>query len=113
MGWEEVGSGLATGREWVGKRLGVGWKEVGSGWKEVGSGLERGREWVGKRGWEPGQGRAGQGAGQGRAGQGAFPRHACTSISTLGLVCLVKVLGFRVCAKLREQSHMKVVQHPV
>ena len=42
MGWEEVGSGLATGREWVGKRLGVGWKEVGSG-------LERGWEWVGKR----------------------------------------------------------------
>ena len=42
MGWEEVGSGLERGREWVGKRLGVGWKEVGSG-------LERGREWVGKR----------------------------------------------------------------
>ena len=42
MGWEEVGSGLARGRERVGKRLGVGWKEVGSG-------LERGWEWVGKR----------------------------------------------------------------
>ena len=80
------------------------------GWKEVGSGLERGRGWVGSQG-RAGQGRAGQGragrAGQGRAGQsraeqGAgqgrrFPRHACTSISALGLVCLVKVLGFRVC----------------
>ena len=38
MGWEEVGSGLERGREWVGKRLGV-----------VGSGLGGGREWVGKR----------------------------------------------------------------
>ena len=72
MGWKEVGSGLERGRE---------------GWKEVGSGLERGREWVGKR----------SGVGR-RAGQGRrFPRHACTSISALGLVCLVKVLGFRVC----------------
>ena len=42
MGWEEVGSRLERGREWVGKRLGVGWKEVGSG-------LGGGREWVGKR----------------------------------------------------------------
>ena len=36
------------------------------GWEEVGSGLERGREWVGKRsgvGWEPGQGAQGR-AGQ-------------------------------------------------
>ena len=100
MGWKEVGSGLERGREWVGKRLGVGWKEVGSG-------LERGRGWVGSQGragqGRAGQGRAGQGRaeqsrGQGRAGQGRrFPRHACTSISALGLVCLVKVLGFRVC----------------
>ena len=79
MGWEEVGSGLERGREWVGKRLGVGWKEVGSG-------LERGRGWVGSQA-------RGRRAGQGRR----FPRHACTSISALGLVCLVKVLGFRVC----------------
>ena len=42
MGWEEVGSRLERGREWVGlERVGVG--------KEVGSGLERGREWVGRR----------------------------------------------------------------
>ena len=41
------------------------------GWQEVGGGLERGREWVGKRwgvGWEPGQGK-GKGKGKGRAGQ--------------------------------------------
>ena len=56
------------------------------GWKEVGSGLERGRGWVGSQA-------RGRRAGQGRR----FPRHACTSISALGLVCLVKVLGFRVC----------------
>ena len=60
MGWEEgweeagrewLGSGLERGRG-VGKRLGVGWKEAGSGLgggREFGSGLERGREWVGKR----------------------------------------------------------------
>ena len=58
------------------------------GWKEVG----------GRLGARPGQGRAGQGRTGRRAGQGRrFPRHACTSISALGLVCLVKVLGFRVC----------------
>ena len=61
MGWEEVGSGLERGREWVGKRLGVGWKEVGSG-------LERGRGWVGSQA-RAGQGRAGRRAGR-RAGQG-------------------------------------------
>ena len=33
---------MGRGREWVGKRLGVGWKEVGGG-------LGGGREWVGKR----------------------------------------------------------------
>ena len=42
--WKEVGSGLERGREWVGRRSGVGWKEVGSGLERGWSGLERGRE---------------------------------------------------------------------
>ena len=60
VGWKEVGSGLGVGSGWLERR-----RE----WEEVGSGLERGREWVGSR--ERGQGRVGQGrATQGRAGQG-------------------------------------------
>ena len=48
VGWKEVGSGLGVGSGWLERR-----RE----WEEVGSGLERGREWVG-------QGRAGRRAGQ-------------------------------------------------
>ena len=56
VGWKEVGSGLGVGSGWLERR-----RE----WEEVGSGLERGREWVG-------QGRAGR-----RAGQALYLRVWC------------------------------------